>query len=59
MTGKGTYLALAAFVVLKIPPHKLIVLDEFHGDVASSSLINCVHHVDGVSAGSDVIHIQY
>lgn len=58
MTGKGTYLALAAFV-LKIPPHKFVVLDEFHGDVASSSLISRVHHVDGVSAGSEVIHIQY
>lgn len=53
MTGKGTYLALAAFVVLKIPPHILVILDEFHDDAAPSSFINCVHHVDeSVSAGT-------
>jgi len=53
VTGKGTYLALAAFAVLKIPPHILVTLDEFHSDVASSSFINCVHYVDeGVSAGT-------
>ena len=58
MTGKGTYLALAVFV-LKISSYKLVVLDEFHGDVVFSSLISRVYHVDGVSAGSEVIHIQY
>lgn len=56
MTGKGTYLALAAFVVPKIPPHILVILDEFHDDIASSSFINCVRHVDvsvSVSAGTN------
>lgn len=53
MTGKGTCLALVAFVVLKIPPHIFVILDEYHDDVVSSSFINCVHHVnESVSVGT-------